>query len=120
MLQGLDQLKYESNLLIITKSKKDVMVYDLLGYESVAPHSEALSKWEMHLPHLQNNYDQILINFDNDEAGYIASESVINKYSNLIPLFIPIESNQKDISDYIKSYGINQTINNLKKWLEKL
>jgi hypothetical protein len=57
MLQGLEQLRYESNLLIITKSKKDVMVYDLLEYESVAPHSESLSKWEIHLPHLQNNYD---------------------------------------------------------------
>lgn len=120
MLQGLEQLRYESNLLIITKSKKDVMVYDFLEHESVAPHSEALSKWEIHLPHLQNNYDQIIINFDNDEAGYIAADAVINKYPNLIPLFIPIESNQKDISDYIRSYGINQTKNNLTKWLEKL
>lgn len=119
MLQGLKQLEYKSNLLIITKSKKDVMVYDFLGYEAVAPHSESLSKWEKYIPELENHYDKILINFDNDEAGKIASQAIIDKYS-MTPLFIPEESGEKDISDYIRKYGIENTNNNLIKWLEKL
>lgn len=119
MLQGLKQLKYQKDDLIITKSKKDVMVYDRLDYEAVAPHSEALSKWEIHIPDLQTKYKKIFINFDNDEPGITACNTVINKYPTLIPLFIPIESNEKDISDYIKSYGIENTKLNLKSWLEK-
>jgi hypothetical protein len=119
MLQGMEQLSYKSSTLIITKSKKDVMVYDLLGMEAVAPHSEALSKWEQHLPNLIDKYSTIYLNFDNDKAGLEAANTVIDKYPTLIPLFIPIESGEKDISDYIKSYGIENTKYNLKKWLEK-
>lgn len=119
MLQGMAQLSYKTDSLIITKSKKDVMVYDRLEYEAVAPHSEALSKWEMHIPTLEQKYKYIFLNFDNDEPGVLAASTVIEKYPFMIPLFIPKESNEKDISDYIRSYGIEKTINNLKSWQEK-
>ncbi len=120
MLQGLKQLEYKSNLLFITKSKKDVMVYDLLDYEAVAPHSESLSKWEIHISELKKHYDKIILNFDNDEAGKIATQAIIKKYPCFDSLFIPEESGEKDISDYIRKYGIKNTNNNLTKWLEKL
>lgn len=119
MLQGYEQLRYQNKTLIISKSKKDVMVYDRLGYEAVAPHSEYLSRWEIHLPILMKKYSTLFINFDNDEAGLLATQTVTEKYPNLIPLFIPKESGEKDISDYIRHYGINETINNLIKWQEE-
>jgi len=117
MLQGYEQLSYTHDDLIITKSKKDVMVYDCLDFEAVAPHSESLSRWEIHIPNLIKSYKQIFLNFDNDEAGELASNIVLNKYPNLIPFYIPKESGEKDISDYIKKYGIKKTKLNLKKWL---
>lgn len=120
MLQGLEQLSYKSNILFLTKSKKDVMVYERLSHEAVAPHSEALSKWKSEIPFLKEKYEFIILNFDNDEPGKEAVKKVQEEFPFMIPLFIPEESGEKDISDYIKKYGIEQTQINLKLWLEKL
>lgn len=119
MLQGYEQLYYRSENLIITKSKKDVMVYDRLSMEAVAPHSESLSKWSYHIPSLITKYKHVYLNFDNDEPGINASNTVLKEFPSLIPFFIPAESGEKDISDYIRKYGIENTIKNLKLWLEK-
>jgi len=119
MLQGHEQLTYTHENLIITKSKKDVMVYDRLSFEAVAPHSEYLSKWSYHVPLLKEKYKNIYLNFDNDEAGKEASAKVLEEFPFMIPLFIPEESGEKDISDYIRHYGIEQTLQQLLLWLDK-
>lgn len=114
-LQGYNQLKDVGHLLIITKSYKDVMVYDEMCYSSVAPHSEALSDWDIHLSELNTRFERIYLNFDNDEAGINASNDVVKKHPFITPFFIPKESGEKDISDYVKKYGKNETIKLLKQ-----
>jgi hypothetical protein len=113
-LQGYNQLTYETKSLIITKSYKDVMVYNELGNSAVAPHSEGLTDWDKKLEELKAKYQTIYLNFDNDEPGIQAMKQVIEKHNYLIPLTIPLESGTKDISDYIKKYGKEKTINLLK------
>jgi hypothetical protein len=110
-LQGYNQLAYETKKLIVTKSYKDVMVYSELGYSAIAPHSEGLSDWDKKLEILKDKFETIYLNFDNDEPGIQATIQVIEKHNYLIPVFIPKESETKDISDYIKKYGKEQTIN---------
>jgi hypothetical protein len=104
-LQGYDQLNWVGELLVITKSLKDVMVYRKFGINSVAPHSEGVSKWVDKIPSLQKRFERVIINFDNDKAGIEATKEVLKLYP-LESFFIPDE---KDISDYYKKYGEEKT-----------
>ena len=107
-LQGLKQLKYKSDLLIITKSLKDVMCLSELGYEAVAPQSENTRTQFDLLKELILKYKKIIILYDNDEAGRLGArtlEEFLNK-DNVKTVFIK-DSLTKDISDYIEKYGQN-------------
>ena len=111
-IQGLDQLG-KSDLLIITKSLKDIMTLYSLGFTSIAPQSENVILEKEVLDSLYQTYPNIITLLDNDESGFRASK----KYNDLgIPsIFIPNESLCKDISDYFKQYGKEQTEELLKK-----
>lgn len=108
---GLLELKGLSNTLIITKSKKDVMVLEEYGYESIAPSSEnvLIEKNVMVSMFLKYKYHYIL--FDNDCAGIEASKKYVDycldlsKKFILIPIFVP-EEYAKDISDLNKKNKI--------------
>ena len=97
-VEGMMQLKYSSDLLIITKSLKDVMVLYELGYEAVAPKSEnTVIPVEM-LSKLESRYTKIVVFFDND--GKHKAEDY--PYSSIeLP-----RNKTKDISDYAKKYGL--------------
>jgi len=100
-LQGYDQLDWVGELLLITKSLKDVMVFRKYGINAVAPHSESLSNWKDKIPLLQERYSRVIINFDNDKAGIRATEEVQKIY----PLEHFYVSDEKDISDYYRRFG---------------
>lgn len=101
-IQGIEQLKYDQDILIIASSLKDGMVitkFDM-DLEFIAPHSEnstlrasAVSKFRM-------DYKYIFTLFDNDEAGRKARETYVTTY-NIPPLIVNVE---KDISDAVKKY----------------
>lgn len=64
---------------------------------------------------LKKRFKTIIIFYDNDEAG-LKGAKLNCKEHNLDSVIIPVESKVKDISDYIKEYGILETkklINNL-------
>lgn len=111
-LQGYDQLDWIGDLLIITKSLKDVMVFRKYGINAVAPHSECLADWKDKIESLHKRFTKVILNFDNDGPGIAASNEVINKYQ-METFFVPDE---KDISDYHKVYGAEKT----KQLLEQL
>ena len=104
-LQGYDQLDWIGDILVITKSLKDVMVYRKFGINAVAPHSEAVSKWIDRIPLLQKRFQRVIINFDNDKAGIEATKEVLKHYQ-LESFFVPDE---KDISDYYKKFKEEKT-----------
>lgn len=68
-VQGYDLLKYKDDILIITKSYKDVLVLMKLGYEAIAPHSENmfLNPWDIDF--LKTKYKHIYVFYDNDTTG---------------------------------------------------
>jgi DNA primase len=113
-LQGLEQLEYKQDTLIITKSLKDVLVLTSLGYESIAPHGEDIKIPENIMNHLKQNYKNIVIFYDNDEAGIKCSNKICRQY-NLQN--IRLDSKEKDISDYIENHTIEETKDKIKEML---
>lgn len=119
-LQGYEQLPKTGDLLIITKSLKDVMVLHELGYTSVALHSENDRLYKNIYNNLQHRFKRIVILFDNDKPGLESAIKLSNKYelqyiyldSSLLELY-----NIKDISDYVSVFGKDSASELLKSLL---
>lgn len=107
-LEGFDQLSYTTDTLIITKSSKDIMVLYEYGYEAVSPRGESMPIREEFLNHFRKKYKRILVFFDND-GKHKADDFPFPS------IFVPIESHEKDISDFRRRYGHKQTELLLKK-----
>jgi hypothetical protein len=97
VVEGWLQLKHEQDLLIITKSRKDVIVLRKLGYEAVSPKSESTMIPAKHMEKLKSDYKRILVLFDNDGKH---NGEIYQKEYGLSLIFIPPESGFKDISDF--------------------
>jgi len=121
-LYGLEQLPNYGNLLIITKSMKDVMVLHRLGYTAIAPTGETTPIPKEIITSLKNKFNRIVVLYDNDEAG-IKGAKKLCKDNELEYVIIPKEYytkfNIKDISDYIKTYKITKTRQLLKDLLDE-
>lgn len=114
VLQGYNQLPDKGDLLIITKSLKDVMLLYELGYHAVAPHGESI----LNIPEiddLRDRFTNMVIFFDNDSPG-INGAKVLSETYKIPYVYIPEEEMAKDISDYNKINNINKT----KELIEKL
>jgi len=120
-IQGWYQLPYQGNLLIITKSLKDVMVLRKLGYYAIAPGSESASLPQDMVNQLKNRYENIVILFDYDDGG-MNGASKLNRKHGFKKIFIPYEYkeiyNAKDVSDFYKEFGEKKTKRMLKQILQ--
>jgi hypothetical protein len=107
-LQGYEQLPNNGDLLIITKSLKDVMVLYNLGYTAVALQSENdhLNKGIYNA--LSKRFKRIVIFFDCDKPGINSAIKLAGRYQ---VEYIHLDSsnlelyNVKDISDYVNVFG---------------
>ena len=113
-IQGYEQLSMNGDLLIITKALKDVMVLYKLGYQAIAPQGENHSIPEKIITTLKDRFSKIIVFYDNDDNGKKGANKIVNKFE-LKTIFIP-ESLPKDISDYTKEYGLD----NSKELINKL
>jgi hypothetical protein len=115
--QGIKYLPTKGDSLIITKSYKDVLVLKSLGYNSVAPQSEAVNIEKDTIIDLKSRFSNIYLLYDNDEPGKKYSNKVCVEH-NLIPIFVPEPSaSHKDISDYRQVHGEKKTLEFLIKSL---
>jgi len=94
---GYAQLKYQSDLLVITKAYKDVMCLDAFGYESIAPRGENILVPELCMIKMRKKYKRIVILFDND------GKSKANEYPEE-KVYVP--EGDKDPTDFCKHHGI--------------
>jgi len=108
-IQGMEQLPSKGDLLIITSSMKDLLVLKLFGYNAIALGGEGNRISAKILDYLYACFNKIIVFYDNDEAGLKYGEKFASEIeSNYI--YIPTEySDTKDISDFIKKYGKEQT-----------
>jgi len=116
-IQGLNKIPREGDLLIITKSMKDVMVLYELGYTSIAPQSESSKFEDGIIESLQDSYTDIILFYDNDETGIKFSNKLKELYE-ISSIQIPLKSKVKDISDYIKKFGKLKTLKLLENLIE--
>lgn len=108
--EGFSQLKKKSDLLIITKSLKDIMVLHELGYEAVSPKSETTMLPKEYFKWFDTHYKQVVILFDNDMKHNGEKYPYDKKY-------IPTISECKDVSDYMKKFKKKETAIMLKSIL---
>lgn len=115
-IQGYEQLPKTGDLLIITKSMKDVMCLYEMGYNAISPSSESTFIPDDILELLKKRFKRILICFDRDIAG-VKNMRKISLKTGLNCLLVHKKFNSKDISDAIKNNGFDVIQNWLKKEL---
>lgn len=103
-IEGYDQLPSKGKILIITKSLKDCICYNELGYAAISLQGEHNQLKNSLLDKLYKRFDYIILNYDNDEDGKKATEKIASIHN--IPYFYI--HGAKDLSDLIKNSGINQ------------
>lgn len=106
--QGLDQLPENDNILVITKSLKDVMSLYELGISAIAPQSEVVVVDSSEIDVLRPRFKNLIWNGDPDKAGYMFMIKNRKQYSGTCMTFDKT-CGAKDISDYIKIHGLDQT-----------
>lgn len=126
-IQGIIQIPKEirigdkvGDLLVITKSLKDIMVLSAFNIISIAPQSETSTIPKEVVYELKKRFKRIIILYDYDEGGIKGAEALSEKYGFEI-IFIPKHYldvfGVKDISDFRKEFGEKKTEELLKEIL---
>jgi len=114
-VQGLAELPKEGgNLLIITKSLKDVMCLYEMGFYAISASSETTFIPDDILAHLKKKWKHIVILYDRDKTGMLKARGYSKMYK-LHPVFVNKRYHAKDVSDAVKANGFQI----IKDWLIK-
>ena len=118
-VQGLAELPKEGgNLLIITKSLKDVMCLYEMGFNAIAASSETTFIPEDILKSLRSKWKHIVILYDRDKTGMLKSRDY-NKRYKLDCIFVHKKFKAKDVSDAVRDNGFFAVKNWLTKTVER-
>jgi DNA primase len=109
LIQGAKQLPLNGDLLVITKSMKDCMVLYEMGISAIAPCSEVLFLSDAQLDRLKQRFKKIIVFYDNDLPGIAGMNRIKKAHPELSYFFIPRRFEAKDVSDFVKKYGIKKT-----------
>lgn len=114
-VQGLAELPQEGgNLLIITKSLKDVMCLSEMGFNAIAASSETTFIPEDILQSLRSKWKHIVILYDRDKTGMKTARQYSKRYG-MDAIFVHKKFKAKDISDAVRDNGFFV----IKEWLTK-
>ena len=114
-VQGLAELPQEGgNLLIITKSLKDVMCLYEMGFNAIAASSETTFIPEDILKSLRSKWKHIVILYDRDKTGMLKAREYSKQYK-FDCIFVHKKFKAKDISDAVRDNGFFV----VKEWLTK-
>lgn len=113
-IQGYEQLPKKGDLLIITKSLKDVMCLYEMGYTAISPSSESTFLTPDVIDDLKLRFKRILICFDRDFSGVKYMRKISLK-TGLKGFLVHKKWKAKDISDAIKLNGFET----IKNWLRE-
>lgn len=105
IIQGINQLPQVGDLLIVTKSLKDVLIYKMLNISAIAPQSESTEIEESIMEDLKKRFTKIILNYDFDHVGIKFGEQLAKKH-NLMWFYI---QEAKDVADLVKLKGIEYT-----------
>ena len=114
-MQGFLQLPSRGDLLVITKSLKDVMVLSNLMIPAVAPQGETQRIIPPVLGNLRERFTDIYSFYDFDLAGVRAANRMW-KEDGIPYVFLTPEYGAKDVSDLVKLKGMEHVRNVGKEW----
>lgn len=97
-IQGLEHLRFQSDVCIITKSKKDLMFISQCGIDAVAPASENTYIPNEIMQYLLCRYKKVCVFFDPDDGGKMGA----NYYKVNYGLPNVTSDIAKDITDVVK------------------
>lgn len=103
-IQGYDRLPETGDILVITKSYKDIIVWNKLNIHAIAPHTEHLIIDNEIMLELKARFKCIYVNFDNDATGVKNSTSFVKEYQ-LSYFNIPNNLNSKDPFECVTNHN---------------
>lgn len=113
-LQGYHQLPKTGDLLVITKSMKDVVAMNGFGIAAVSPNSETLFIDDKKLEEFKQRFKHILVLYDNDRPGLHNMWLIRKKHPELNYYYLPWYLS-KDFTDSIKLVGVD----NMKEYVDE-
>ncbi len=116
-IMGLKQLPEASDLIIISKAYKDVLVLYSLGYNAICAASESIILKQEQIDLIKSKCSKIVVLLDNDKTGLEKMQRYKEIY-NLECIVIDKESKCKDIAEYIERYKVENTKEFLKNNLK--
>ena len=118
--QGYTQLPIVGDLLIITKSLKDVMaLHDAVGIPAVGLQSESVMMKDSVMNEYKSRFKKVICLFDNDEAGKKLSLGFTQRYG--VPhFFVPELPKVTDFSDLVKAKGQEQAVQILNQLINEI
>ena len=114
VLQGYHQLPKTGELLVITKSMKDLMAMYEFGIPAVSPNSETLFVDDKKLEEFKQRFKHILVIYDQDRPGKHNMWLIRKQYPELNYFYLPWYL-AKDFTDSIKLVGIE----NMKEYVNE-
>lgn len=116
-VQGYDQLPKTGKLLVITKSMKDTMCLYSCGITACAPNSENLFISDAVLYDLKSRFKHIVVFYDNDRPGLYNMAKIRRDHPELVYVSIPRKYGSKDISDFYRDHGREETLKLIKAFI---
>ena len=114
VLQGYHQLPKTGDLLVITKSMKDVVALYGFGIPAVSPNSETLFVDDKKLEEFKQRFKHILVLYDNDRPGLHNMWLIRKQHPELNYYYLPWYL-AKDFTDSIKLVGVD----NMKEYVDE-
>ena len=107
-LQGIHLLPRKGELVIVTKSMKDILTLRGLGFYAISAQSENSYLKKEQYEALKKRFTYVIFWYDPDRAGMKAM-STLRKMYRAIFYWIPANFKSKDISDFYKKHGRDKT-----------
>lgn len=114
VLQGYHQLPKTGDLLVITKSMKDLMAMYEFGISAISPNSETLFIDDKKLEEFKKRFKHILVIYDQDRPGKHNMWLIRKQHPELNYYFMPWYL-AKDFTDSIKMVGVE----NMKEYVNE-
>jgi hypothetical protein len=107
--EGLNQLPLTGNLLVITKSMKDIMTLHSIGITAVCPHSESAILSPESIEEFVYRFQKVCIWYDADPTGQAKSLEMHALYKHQgVERLSHDAVLGKDVSDIVKEHGIEK------------
>ena len=117
-IMGIDLIPDTGELLVITKSYKDIMILYEIGVPAIAPHNENIEIPKETIDNLKSRFNLIYVNYDNDNTG-VKSSIRFTKEHNLNYWNLPKDINCKDPFECSCKYGIDKVFDNLNDKIQR-